>query len=103
MIQEEYLLSRTIMQELCTEAAKLKILGAMEMIPNEKLVRLLNMLELNIRGGDRVSPISDVKIFSCFIVLFLISVLYCRKIVKVFGSIGKKQQWRELWELLMPV
>lgn len=62
MIQEEYLLSRTIMQELCTEAAKLKILGAMEMIPTEKLVRLLNMLELNIRGGDRVSPISDVII-----------------------------------------
>lgn len=62
MIQEEYLLSRTIMQELCTEAAKLKILGAMEMIPTEKLVRLLNVLELNIRGGDRVSPISDVNL-----------------------------------------
>nr|XP_023029223.1 nipped-B-like protein [Leptinotarsa decemlineata] len=59
MIQEEYLLSRNVMQELCTEAAKLKILGAMEMIPTEKLTRLLNILELNIRGGDRVSPISD--------------------------------------------
>ncbi|KAJ8923545.1 hypothetical protein NQ315_010123 [Exocentrus adspersus] len=59
MIQEEYLLSRGIMQELCTEAAKLKILGAMEMIPTEKLTRLLNILELNIRGGDRVSPITD--------------------------------------------
>ncbi|XP_018566704.1 nipped-B-like protein isoform X2 [Anoplophora glabripennis] len=59
MIQEEYLLSRSVMQELCTEAAKLKILGAMEMIPTEKLTRLLNILELNIRGGDRVSPISD--------------------------------------------
>ncbi|CAG9828593.1 unnamed protein product [Diabrotica balteata] len=59
MIQEEYLLGRNVMQELCTEAAKLKILGAMEMIPTEKLTRLLNILELNIRGGDRVSPISD--------------------------------------------
>lgn len=49
------------MQELCTEAAKLKILGAMEMIPTEKLTRLLNILEMNIRGGDRVSPISDVS------------------------------------------
>ncbi|XP_057671189.1 nipped-B-like protein B [Diorhabda carinulata] len=58
-IQEEYLLSRSVMQELCTEAAKLKILGAMEMIPTDKLTRLLNILELNIRGGDRVSPISD--------------------------------------------
>lgn len=61
MIAEEYLLSRIVMQELCTEAAKLKILGAMEMIPTDKLVRLLNVLELNIRGGDRVSPITDVR------------------------------------------
>ncbi|CAG9855417.1 unnamed protein product [Phyllotreta striolata] len=59
MIQEEGLLNRSVMQELCTEAAKLKILGAMEMIPTEKLTRLLNILELNIRGGDKVSPISD--------------------------------------------
>lgn len=62
MIQEEYLLSRMLMRELCTEAAKLKILGAMEMIPTDRLVRLLNVLELNIRGGDRVSPITDVII-----------------------------------------
>ncbi|KYB29713.1 nipped-B-like protein isoform X2 [Tribolium castaneum] len=59
IIQEEYLMSRVVMQELCTEAAKLKILGAMEMIPTDKLVRLLNVLEINVRGGDRVSPILD--------------------------------------------
>lgn len=63
MIQEEFLLSKTVLQELCTESAKLKTLGAMEMIPSEKLTRLLNVLELNIRGGDRVSPISDVSLF----------------------------------------
>lgn len=50
------------MQELCTEAAKLKSHGAIEMIPTVKLVRLLTVLELNIRGGDRVSPISDVNV-----------------------------------------
>lgn len=70
MIQEEYLLSRTVMQELCTEAAKLKILGAMEMIPTEKLTRLLNILELNIRGGDRVSPITDVN-FEFNLIVFI--------------------------------
>lgn len=59
MIQDEYLLSRIIMQELCTEAAKLKTLGAMESIPIDKLVRLLNILEINIRGGDNISPITD--------------------------------------------
>ncbi|ENN74150.1 hypothetical protein YQE_09123, partial [Dendroctonus ponderosae] len=59
MIQDEHLLSRSIMSELCTEAAKLKVLGAMEMIPTDKLTRLLSILELNIRGGDRISPITD--------------------------------------------
>ncbi|XP_030756621.1 nipped-B protein [Sitophilus oryzae] len=59
MIQDEHLLSRSIMSELCTEAAKLKVLGALEMIPTDKLTRLLNILELNIRGGDRISPITD--------------------------------------------
>ncbi|XP_050313224.1 nipped-B-like protein isoform X2 [Anthonomus grandis grandis] len=59
MIQDENLLSRSIMSELCTEAAKLKVLGAMEMIPVNKLTKLLIILELNIRGGDRISPITD--------------------------------------------
>lgn len=49
------------MQDLCSESAKLKSLGAMQMIETDKLVRLLNVLEINIRGGDRVSPITDVN------------------------------------------
>lgn len=69
MVQDEYLLSRIIMQELCTEAAKLKILGAMESIPTDRLVRLLGVLEINIRGGDKVSPITDVS---------FIFVLFCK-------------------------
>ncbi|KAK4871530.1 hypothetical protein RN001_015654 [Aquatica leii] len=59
MVQDEFLLSRVIMQALSTETAKLKTLGATEMIPTEKLLRVLSIMELNIRGGDRVSPISD--------------------------------------------
>ncbi|XP_025832337.1 nipped-B-like protein A [Agrilus planipennis] len=59
IVQDEYLLNRVTMKELVTEAAKLKNLGATEMIPTDKLVRLLNVMELNIRGGDRVSPITD--------------------------------------------
>lgn len=61
LVQDEHLLSRVTLQELVTEAAKLKSLGATEMIPTDRLVRLLNIMELNIRGGDRVSPISDVS------------------------------------------
>lgn len=62
IVPEENLLNRHTLQELCTEAAKLKILGATEMIPTDKLVRILHILEINIRGGDRVSPITDVSL-----------------------------------------
>lgn len=61
MVPAEYLLNRHKVQELYTEAAKLKTLGATEMIPTDRLVRLLHILEINIRGGDRISPISDVS------------------------------------------
>lgn len=47
------------MQELLNGAAKLKSLGATEMISTDRLVRLLNTLDINIKGGDRISPISD--------------------------------------------
>lgn len=63
IVPDEHLLNRHTLQELNTETAKLRNLGATEMIPAEKLVRLLNILEINIRGGDRVSPITDVSDF----------------------------------------
>lgn len=62
IIHEDFLLKRIVLQDLCSESAKLKSLGAMEMIPTEKLVRVLSILEINVRGGDRVSPITDVSI-----------------------------------------
>lgn len=67
VINEEFLLKRITLQDLCSESAKLKSLGAMEMIPTDKLVRLLSVLEINIRGGDRMSPIADVS--SCFMLI----------------------------------
>lgn len=67
VINEEFLLKRITLQDLCSESAKLKSLGAMEMIPTDRLVRLLSVLEINIRGGDRMSPIADVS--SCFILI----------------------------------
>lgn len=47
------------MQELCAEAAKLKNLGAMEAIPSDRLVRLLNILEKNIRAAEKMSLLGD--------------------------------------------
>ncbi|KAF4533148.1 hypothetical protein B566_EDAN001690 [Ephemera danica] len=55
----EALIPKYQLQDLCGEAAKLKVLGATESIPPERLVRLLNILEKNIRDGAKVSPIAD--------------------------------------------
>ncbi|RZF42069.1 hypothetical protein LSTR_LSTR006662 [Laodelphax striatellus] len=53
------LIPKYLLEELYTEAAKLKTYGAMESIPSEKLIRLLSILEKNIRDGAKVSPIGD--------------------------------------------
>ena len=55
----EALIPKYQLQDLCSEAAKLKVLGATESIPPERLVRLLNILEKNIRDGAKVSPIAS--------------------------------------------
>lgn len=58
-VSPEMLISKYQLHDLCSEAAKLKTLGAMESIPPDRLVRLLNILEKNIRDGARVSPLAD--------------------------------------------
>lgn len=58
-VPPEALIPKYQLQDLCAEAAKLKTLGAMESIPATRLVKLLNILEKNIRDGARVSPIAD--------------------------------------------
>ena len=58
-VPPEALIPKYQLQELCSEAAKLKNLGAMDSIPADRLVRLLNILEKNIRDGVRVCPLAD--------------------------------------------
>lgn len=58
-VPAEAMIPKYQLQDLCSEAAKLKTLGAMESVPPDRLVRLLNILEKNIRDGTRVSPIAD--------------------------------------------
>ncbi|XP_065206815.1 nipped-B-like protein [Planococcus citri] len=58
-VPEETLLPKYQLLDLCSEAAKLKSLGCMESIPSDKLIRLLGILEKNIRSGIKVSPIAD--------------------------------------------
>lgn len=58
-IPPEALIPKYVLQELCSESAKLKTLGAMESIPSNKIIRILSILEKNIRDGAKVSPIAD--------------------------------------------
>lgn len=58
-VPPELLMSKSQLHELCSEAAKLKALGAMEAMPTEKIVRLLTLLEINIRDGCKVTPLAD--------------------------------------------
>lgn len=58
-VPQEYLIPKYELAELCSETAKLKSLGAMSLVPPERLVRLLNILEKNIRDGAKVTPIVD--------------------------------------------
>eukprot|EP00057_Strongylocentrotus_purpuratus_P012700 XP_011667174.1 PREDICTED: nipped-B-like protein A [Strongylocentrotus purpuratus] len=57
---EEYapdtLVSKALLAELVNEAAKLKSLDVMNQIRTERLVRLLNILERNIRDGTKLNP-----------------------------------------------
>lgn len=64
-IPSELLISKSQLTELCSEAAKLKALGAMASMPTDKLVKLLSVLEKNIRDGCKVSPLADAVSFFC--------------------------------------
>lgn len=55
--EEESAISKYQLGELVSEAAKLKALGAMESVPSDRLTRLLQVLERNMRVGARVSPV----------------------------------------------
>lgn len=58
-VPEETLIQKYQLLDLCSEAAKLKSLGCMESIPSDRIIRLLGILEKNIRSGIKVSPIAD--------------------------------------------
>jgi len=58
-VPSELNISKSRLSELCSEAAKLKALGAMEAMPTDKIVRLLSLLEINLRDGCKVTPLAD--------------------------------------------
>ncbi|XP_050412412.1 nipped-B-like protein [Patella vulgata] len=52
----ESLIAKGILTDLCGEAAKLRSMGAMNQMPPERLVKLLTILQWNIRDGSSVTP-----------------------------------------------
>lgn len=58
-VPPEVLIPKYQLQDLTSEAAKLKSLGATSSVPAERLIRLLSILEKNIRDGAKVTPLAD--------------------------------------------
>ena len=59
-IPPEILLPKYQAADLSSEAAKLKSLEAMDAVPVERLVKLLNILQWSVRDGSLVSPLVGV-------------------------------------------
>lgn len=63
---DDAVVGRATLIDLCNEAAKLKSMACMNQVPSEKLVKLMAILQLNIKDGSRVIPFaSDVSWFTC--------------------------------------
>ncbi|KAL1456875.1 hypothetical protein WDU94_001565, partial [Cyamophila willieti] len=58
-VPPEVLIPKYQLQELTSEAAKLKNLCATSSVPPERIIRLLSILEKNIRDGAKVTPLAD--------------------------------------------
>merc|ERR550532_2155518 len=52
----ESFLPKSILSNMCNEAAKLKSMGVMNQVPYDKLVKVLTILQYNIRDGCRMVP-----------------------------------------------
>ncbi|XP_056020035.1 nipped-B-like protein isoform X3 [Ostrea edulis] len=55
----ESLIANNILTDLCGETAKLKSLGVMNQVPADRLVKLLTILQWNIRDGTKVTPVAN--------------------------------------------
>lgn len=55
----ESLIANNLLNDLCGETAKLKSLGVMNQVPADRLVKLLTVLQWNIRDGTKVTPIAN--------------------------------------------
>ena len=65
---DEIFIPKSQLKDLQFETAKLKSMGAMETVNVERLIKLLTILEYNIRDGSKVIPLG--KYFSIIRIKF---------------------------------
>ncbi|XP_064624377.1 nipped-B-like protein isoform X2 [Lineus longissimus] len=53
-VPAELLIPRSAVSDLCSEAAKLKSIGVLNLVTTDKLVKLQNLLQWNIRDGTKI-------------------------------------------------
>jgi len=58
-IPPEILIPKHQAADLASEAAKLKSMEAMDQVPTERLVKLLNILSFNVKDGSKVIPLAE--------------------------------------------
>ena len=60
-IPAEILIPKYQASDLASEAAKLKAMEAMDSMPTERLVKILNILQWTVRDGSKVSPLAGME------------------------------------------
>ena len=63
-ILSESIISQRLLRDLTDEADKLKSMGVMNQIPYRRLVKVMTILQLNIKDGCKMVPINPVRQFS---------------------------------------
>ena len=65
-ILSESIISQRLLYDLTNEADKLKSMGVMNQIPYRRLVKVMTILQLNIKDGCKMVPINPVGIYKCY-------------------------------------
>ena len=60
-ILSESIVSQRLLSDLNSEADKLKSMGVMNQIPYRRLVKVMTILQLNIKDGCKMVPINPVR------------------------------------------
>lgn len=61
-ILSESIISQRLLADLTSEADKLRSMGVMNQIPYRRLVKVMTILQLNIKDGCKMVPINPVRI-----------------------------------------